>query len=155
MAEIVALPFLLREPKIVCCFAAPFGPFDSDNFVTVPTCAADTNAVTFRRAKSAIHLCVVSDYFLLDLNTTMVHKLMRDKFSISETARLLGVDRGTLRRWIKNGLIPHPFAEDVAGTKLRYWDKDGFATVKEHKNKHFGEGKGKRNDLREKKAKRT
>ena len=84
----------------------------------------------------------------------MVHKLS-DKFSISETARLLGVHRGTLRRWIKNGLIPHPIAEDVAGTRLRYWDKHGFSAVKQYKNKHFGEGKGKRNDLRENRTKKT
>ena len=78
----------------------------------------------------------------------MVHKLMAEKLSISETARLLGVHRGTIRRWIKNGFVPQPFAEDVAGVRLRYWDKDGFAKVKAYKVKHFGEGKGKRNDLK-------
>jgi DNA-binding transcriptional MerR regulator len=73
---------------------------------------------------------------------------MDKKFSISETARLLGVDRGTLRRWIKKGLIPKPTAENTAGARLRYWNKDGFAKVRDYRDKHFGEGRGKRNDLK-------
>jgi len=73
---------------------------------------------------------------------------MDKKFSISETARLLGVDRGTIRRWIKKGLIPKPTAENTAGARLRYWNKDGFAKVKEYRDEHFGEGRGKRNDLK-------
>jgi predicted site-specific integrase-resolvase len=85
----------------------------------------------------------------------MVHKLIEKRFSISETARLLGVHRGTIRRWIKAGLIPRPIAENTAGARLRYWDKDGFAKVKEYREKHFGEGQGERNDLKKrvKKAK--
>ena len=85
----------------------------------------------------------------------MVHKLRDEKFSISETARLLGVHRGTVRRWINNGLIPQPVSEDRAGVRLRYWNKDGFAKVKEYRDKHFGEGRGKRNDLERKRTRRT
>jgi transposase-like protein len=76
----------------------------------------------------------------------MVHKLI-DKYSISETARLLGIDRGTLRRWIKKRLIPRPVAENTAGARLRYWTKQGFAEVKEYREKNYGKGKGKRTDL--------
>jgi predicted site-specific integrase-resolvase len=85
----------------------------------------------------------------------MVHKLIEDKNSISETARKLDVHRGTLRRWIKKGLIPEPIAENTAGARLRYWDKEGFAKVKEYRAKHFGEGRGQRTDIekRIKKAK--
>jgi IS30 family transposase len=81
----------------------------------------------------------------------MVHKLIDAKFSISETARLLGVHRGTIRRWIKAGFIPQPIAENTAGARLRYWDKGGFAKVKEYKDNHLGEGQGRRNDIRKKK----
>jgi hypothetical protein len=86
--------------------------------------------------------------FLLDINTMMVHKLMDKKFSISETARLLGVHRGTIRRWINDGLIPPPIAEDTAGARLRYWDKNGFAKVRQYRERHFAEGRGERNDLK-------
>jgi len=93
--------------------------------------------------------------FLLDIKTSMVHKLMGEKFSISETARLLGIHRGTIRRWINKGLIPKPIAEDTAGARLRYWNRDGFAKVKEYRDKHFGEGQGRRNDIRKKRIKTT
>jgi IS30 family transposase len=85
----------------------------------------------------------------------MVHKLMDERFSISETARLLGVHRGTIRRWIKAGLISRPIAENTAGARLRYWDKEGFAKVKEYRVKHFGEGRGERTDIKKKKVKRV
>jgi hypothetical protein len=98
---------------------------------------------------------VVRVRFLLDINTIMVHKLKDEKFSISETARLLGIHRGTIRRWIKSGLIPQPISEDMAGARLRYWSKNAFAKVKEYRDKHFGEGRGKRNDLKRKRIGRT
>jgi len=85
----------------------------------------------------------------------MVHKLIDEKFSISETARLLGVNRGTLRRWIKKDLIPEPIAEDTAGARLRYWSRDGFAKVKEYREKHFGEGRGERTDIKKKRTKKV
>jgi predicted site-specific integrase-resolvase len=80
---------------------------------------------------------------------------MNEKFSISETARLLRVNRGTIRRWIKKGLIPKPIAENSAGARLRYWNKDGFAKVRDYRNEHFGEGRGKRNDLKGSRSDRT
>ena len=80
----------------------------------------------------------------------MVHKLMNGRLSISEAARKLNIHRGTLRRWIKQGLIPKPIAEDTAGARLRYWDKEGFAKVKEYREKHFGEGRGERTDIKKK-----
>lgn len=80
----------------------------------------------------------------------MVHKLMDERLSISAAARKLGIHRGTLRRWIKERLVPKPIAEDTAGARLRYWDKEGFAKVKEYKEKHFGEGRGERTDIKKK-----
>jgi excisionase family DNA binding protein len=91
--------------------------------------------------------------FLLDIYTSMVHKLIAEKISISEAARRLEVHRGTLRRWIKKDLIPRPMSEDTAGARLRYWDKEGFAKVKEYREKHFGEGRGERTDIMKKKIK--
>jgi len=92
---------------------------------------------------------------LLYISIIMVYKLMDERFSISETARLLDIHRGTIRRWITKGLIPPPIAEDTAGARLRYWTNEGFAKVKDYRDKHLGEGRGKRNDLERKKARRT
>jgi DNA-binding transcriptional MerR regulator len=70
------------------------------------------------------------------------------KHSISEAARLLGIHRGTLRRWIKRRVVPRPIAEDVAGSRLRYWTAEGFAKVRQYKEEHFREGQGRRSKAR-------
>jgi DNA-binding transcriptional MerR regulator len=77
---------------------------------------------------------------------------MGEKYSISETARQLWVHRSTLHRWIDAGLVPKPIEENIAGSRLRYWNKDGFAKVKEYKDRHFGEGQGRRNDIKKKRT---
>jgi len=59
------------------------------------------------------------------------------KYSISEAARLLGIHRATLHRWIDRGAVPEPISEDIAGSKLRYWTEAGFARLKEHKVEHY------------------
>jgi len=66
------------------------------------------------------------------------------RYSISGTARLLGVHRTTIHRWIDEGVVPKPIAEDTAGARLRYWTEEGFAKVKNHYEKHFREGQGRR-----------
>jgi DNA-binding transcriptional MerR regulator len=73
---------------------------------------------------------------------------MAEKYSISETARLLLVHRSTLHRWIDAGLVPEPIEENIAGSRLRYWNEDGFAKVKEYRQKHFGDGRGERTDIK-------
>ncbi len=74
-----------------------------------------------------------------------------DKYSISEVARRLGVHRTTLHRWIDQGVVPEPIAENVAGARLRYWTKAEFAKVEEYKRTNYwGQGKKK---SRSKKAK--
>lgn len=61
------------------------------------------------------------------------------EFSISKTARLLRVHRATLHRWIARGVVPEPVAKEIAGSNIRYWTDEGFAKVREYKDKHFGE----------------
>jgi transposase-like protein len=127
-----------------------------------PECAAQYNLTICRDClencdtlhggpERTLKHCPTRYDFGLDIKITMVHMLMDEKFSISETARLLEVNRGTIRRWIKKRLVPQPISEDTAGARLRYWTQEGFDHVKEHRDKHFGEGQGKRNDLNGKK----
>jgi len=59
------------------------------------------------------------------------------RYSISEAARLLGVHRVTLHRWIGEGVIPEPIAEDIAGARLRYWTEGGLTKLKEYKAGHY------------------
>jgi hypothetical protein len=78
---------------------------------------------------------------------------MEEKYSISETARLLNIHRTTLHRWIRTGVVPRPIEETTAGVQLRYWLRDGFSKVEQYKREHFREGQGKRNRLKRQKRK--
>jgi DNA-binding transcriptional MerR regulator len=69
------------------------------------------------------------------------------KISISEAARQLGVHRTTLHRWIEQGVVPKPIAEDVAGARLRYWTDADFATVKEYKRHAYWRQGSKRSNV--------
>jgi len=65
-----------------------------------------------------------------------------EKISISEAARRLGIHRTTLHRWIEEGVVPEPIAENVAGARLRYWTKSDFAKVEEYKRvNYWGQGR--------------
>ena len=65
-----------------------------------------------------------------------------EKISISEAARRLGIHRTTLHRWIEEGVVPEPIAENVAGARLRYWTKSDFAKVEEYKRANYwGQGR--------------
>ena len=73
---------------------------------------------------------------MLDTYDILSHISMK-RYSISGAARLLGVHRATLHRWIGEGVIPEPIAEDIDGARLRYWKADGLAKVKEYKATHY------------------
>jgi predicted site-specific integrase-resolvase len=80
---------------------------------------------------------------------------MSEAYSISETAKLLLIHRSTLHRWINEGVVPKPIEKNIAGSRLRYWDRNGFLKVKEYREKHFGKGKGERTDLNKKRMKKA
>jgi excisionase family DNA binding protein len=59
------------------------------------------------------------------------------QYSISEAARLLGIHRATLHRWIEKKAIPEPVTQEIAGSQIRYWTDDGFAKVKQYKAERY------------------
>jgi excisionase family DNA binding protein len=70
-------------------------------------------------------------------------------YSISEAARLLGVDRRTVQRWIRDKRIPVPTTQVLAGVRLRFWTEQGMAKLKEYKAARYW-GKGKSRSRKEK-----
>ena len=62
-------------------------------------------------------------------------------FSISEAARMTGVDRRTLHRWIAKNQIPRPKAEIVDGQLRKSWTDEEVAKIKDHKKSAYW-GKG-------------
>ena len=59
------------------------------------------------------------------------------QYSISQAARLLGIHRATLHRWIENGAVPEPIKQEIAGSQIRYWTDEGFAKLKQYKAQHY------------------
>jgi excisionase family DNA binding protein len=74
-------------------------------------------------------------------------------YSISDVARLLAIDRTTLRRWIREKRIPAPAPGIVGGRLSKCWSKEQMAKIEEHKAAgYWGKGIDRRTG---KKAKRT
>ena len=66
-------------------------------------------------------------------------------YSVSEAARLLGVDRRTLQRWVQNHRIPTPTARIVAGALVKSWTEEEMLKLKEHKaTSYWGKGLNRR-----------
>jgi len=59
------------------------------------------------------------------------------QYSISQAAKLLGIHRATLHRWIETGAVPEPIAQEIAGSQIRYWTDEGFAKLKKYKAEHY------------------
>lgn len=64
-----------------------------------------------------------------------------NKYSVSEAAEILGVDRRTLQRWVSRGTIPAPTAGIVNGRLVKFWTEPEMALLKENKIAHYA-GKG-------------
>jgi excisionase family DNA binding protein len=65
-----------------------------------------------------------------------------EAYSISEAARILGVDRRTLQRWVREGRIPVPATQVLAGVRLRFWTEKDMAKLREYKAaRYWGKGK--------------
>ena len=63
------------------------------------------------------------------------------KYSVSEVAALLDVDRATVYRWVRKKLVPALIEEVIAGVRVTYWTEREFAKVIEYKAAHYY-GKG-------------
>jgi transposase-like protein len=63
------------------------------------------------------------------------------KYSVSEAAELLGVNRATLYRWLRRKSVPKLIQETVAGVRITYWTEKELAKVKEYRDAHYY-GKG-------------
>jgi len=64
-------------------------------------------------------------------------------YSISQAAKLVGVDRRTLQRWVREKRIPEPTTQVLAGVRLRFWTEHDMAELKKYKTARYW-GKGKR-----------
>jgi len=63
------------------------------------------------------------------------------KYSVSEAAKLMAVDRRTLQRWVNRKKIPAPVAGIVNGRLVKVWSEAELKLIREHKAATYG-GKG-------------
>jgi predicted site-specific integrase-resolvase len=72
--------------------------------------------------------------------------------SISEAARICGVDRRTLHRWIGKKQIPSPRVEVVDGQLRKSWSATEIAEIQEYKKtSYWGKGLDRRTGKKAKK----
>jgi hypothetical protein len=78
-------------------------------------------------------------------NATDSGILKRKKYSVSEAAELLEIDRATLYRWLRRELVPALIEEVVAGVRVTYWSEKELGKVTEYKTAHYcGKGMNRR-----------
>jgi len=71
----------------------------------------------------------------------MSSNITEKKYSVSEAADLMEVDRATVYRWLRRKLVPPLIGEVIAGVRVTYWTEKELAKVIEYKDAHYG-GKG-------------
>jgi predicted site-specific integrase-resolvase len=76
------------------------------------------------------------------------------KYSISDVARILEVDRKTLHRWINEKLIPAPKPGVVNGRLAKVWTHEELMDVKRYMGDfYWGKGLDRRKGKRSKQVK--
>ena len=63
------------------------------------------------------------------------------KYSVSEAAEKLEVDRRTLQRWVSRKKVPAPSAGIVNGRLVKFWTDTEIAILRDYKKEHYA-GKG-------------
>jgi|HubBroStandDraft_6_1064221.scaffolds.fasta_scaffold04052_6 excisionase family DNA binding protein len=58
-------------------------------------------------------------------------------YSITETARELGIQRATLYEWIRLKRIPAPTAKVISRVRFRFWTEEELKTLKKYKAEHY------------------
>jgi excisionase family DNA binding protein len=63
-------------------------------------------------------------------------------YSTSEVAKLLGVSKNTLLRWLYAGKIAEPRHHTNGGQDVRIWVERDLSRVRRYKNANYWKGRG-------------
>ncbi len=65
-------------------------------------------------------------------------------YSTAEVARIVGVDKSTLLRWLYAHRVPEPKHVTYAGQVLRMWTEDDLKGVERYKEQNYRKGRGRK-----------
>ena len=68
---------------------------------------------------------------------------MRTYFT-GQVARMLGIHKVTLQRWLLSGKVPEPKRIRVNGGETRIWTARDVERVKKYKASHYRKGRGRK-----------
>ncbi len=69
------------------------------------------------------------------------------RVSTQQAAKLAGIGQATLQRWVKTRKLKAPKLTRVGGVLVRLWSERDMARIRRHKERFYGQGKGRRTDL--------
>jgi hypothetical protein len=87
-----------------------------------------------------LEVALIQVRFLLDKCSTWGILIMKT-YSISEAARILEVDRKTLRRWTTKRLIPAPVLGISDGRPAKVWTEEDLTLIRDYMRDYYW-GKG-------------
>jgi MerR HTH family regulatory protein len=73
----------------------------------------------------------------------MVQALM-NSYSTLEVARMVGIDKQTLLRWLWAGKVLEPKCYVSGGIKLRHWTDRDIERVRDYKEVNYRKGRGRK-----------
>ena len=65
-------------------------------------------------------------------------------YSTAEVARIIGVNKSTLLRWLYASRVPEPKHVTYGGQDLRMWTEDELKRVKRYKDQRYRKGRGRK-----------
>jgi excisionase family DNA binding protein len=65
-------------------------------------------------------------------------------YSTAQAARILGIGRQTLHRWIAAGAVAAPRLSNVGGVKVRIWTLRDLEQVRKYKEENYRKGRGRK-----------
>ncbi|HXE90730.1 MAG TPA: helix-turn-helix domain-containing protein [Terriglobales bacterium] len=64
--------------------------------------------------------------------------------STAQAAKLAGIGRATLHRWIREGKVPAPRRETIGGVTVRLWSEEDLEKIREYKKARYRKGRGRK-----------
>ena len=65
-------------------------------------------------------------------------------YSTAQVARVVGVDKQTLLRWLWAGKVPEPKRREDGGQVVRIWAERDLERVRRYKEGHYRKGRGRK-----------